>query len=128
MTAVDTSCIYPVAPTVQKILTGNKVECLLKISGQMTHEYQFIIWIRAILSLPAFTAKVNDFVLEMSPWRVWYKPKIWLPALFSYFRLIWSWHIQNNNAIWFFQLTNPLYSLYCFPMPSHSAFSFSVLI
>lgn len=67
MTAVDTSCIYPVAPTVQKILTGNKVECLLKISGQMTHEDQFIIWIRAILSLPAFTAKVNDFVLEMSP-------------------------------------------------------------
>ena len=128
MTAVDTSCIYPVAPTVQKILTGNKVECLLKISGQMTHEYQFIIWIRAILSLPAFTAKVNDFVLEMSPWRVWYKPKIWLPALFSYFRLIWSWHTQNNHAIWFFQLTTPLDSLYCFPMPSHSAFSFSVLI
>lgn len=67
MTAVDTSCIYPVASPVQKILTGNKVECLLKISGQMTHEDQFIIWIRAILSLPAFTAKVNDFVLEISP-------------------------------------------------------------
>lgn len=33
----------------------------------MTHEDQFIIWIRAILSLPAFTAKVNDFVLEISP-------------------------------------------------------------
>lgn len=73
----------------------------------MTHEDQFIIWIRAILSLPAFTAKVNDFVLKCLMKRV-INPRC-NAALFSYFRLIWSWHIQNNNAIWFFQLTNPLY-------------------